>query len=136
MSVILNGIFDCSQDTLEMLQRQARVWTEGHFGPEAQRDWDPLGELTAPGNVVPFARLARVVEDFHRDYTGLRVVITSAFESPSGWIGLEWTWDVARRSDGARSVTPDAIIVERRKGLILSWREYFDTAGAVEAHHG
>jgi hypothetical protein len=135
MTVILEGRFDCPQATLEMLQRQARVWTDGRFFDEAQRDWDPEGELIAPGNRVPFADLARVVEAFHRDFTGLRVTITSAFQSPSGWIGLEWRWDVARRSDGVRSVTPDAIIVERQDGLIRSWREYFDTAGAVETHH-
>ncbi len=135
MAVIFNGRFDCAEPTLAMLERQARVWTDGRFGIDAQRDWDLGGELTAPGARVPFADLARVVADFHRDFVGLRVTITSAFESPSGWVGLEWAWDVTRRSDGARSVTPDAIIVERRAGLILSWREYFDTAGAVESHH-
>lgn len=136
MSVVFDGRFDCADATLRMLERQAGVWVEGRFAGAAVSDWDPAGELIAPGARVPFADLARVVEAFHRDFGDLRVTVTAAFETPSGWLGVEWLWDVARRSDGARSVTPDAIIVERRRGLIVSWREYFDTAGTVEPHHG
>lgn len=136
MTVILDGSFDCPRATLDMLERQARIWVDGRFTEAARGDWHPEGELTAPGARVPLAELAGVIEAFHRDFGDLRVTITSAFESPGGWIGLEWLWEVTRRSDGARSATPDAIIVERRDGLILSWREYFDTATAVEPHHG
>ncbi len=45
-----------------------------------------------------------------------------------------WRADLA--GDGARSLTEDAILVDLDEdGLILFWREYFDTASAVEDHH-
>lgn len=134
MSFVFDGRFDCPPETLSMIERQARAWITGDFTPAAA-DWHPESALTAPGNLVPFADLPDTVAAFHRDFGDLRVTVTSAFESPGGWIGLEWLWDVARRQDGLRSVTPDAIIVERKDGLILFWREYFDTVGAVERHH-
>ena len=135
MSVVFDGDFDCPQATLEMIERQARAWVDGNFAPAAT-DWHPKGVLTAPGNRVPVANLPKEIAAFHRDFGDLCVTVTSAFESPGGWVGLEWLWDVARRADGARSVTADAIIVVRRDGLIREWREHFDTAGAVEQHHG
>lgn len=135
MSIRFDGDFDCPPATLEMIERQAHAWVDGNFG-HAAADWHPEGALTAPGNRVPFADLPSEIAAFHRDFVDLRITVTSAFESPGGWIGLEWLWDVARRADGARSATPDAIIVARRDGLIWEWREYFDTAGAVEQHHG
>ena len=134
MSVVLDGAFDCAEATLALIERQARAWVDGDFGPAA-RDWHPDGELTAPGNRVGLADLPETIARFRAEYGDLHVTVTSAFDSASGWIGLEWLWDVRRLADGARSITPDAIIVERREGLILSWREYFDTAGAVETHH-
>lgn len=135
MSVSFEGTFDCGDATLTMIRRQALAWTEADFGPAAA-DWHPEGELTAPGARVPLADLPAEIATFHRSFGDLRITVTSAFESPAGWVGIEWLWDVARLSDGRRSATPDAIVVERRDGLILSWREYFDTAGAVEAHQG
>jgi ketosteroid isomerase-like protein len=135
VSIVFDGDFDCPQATLEMIERQARAWVDGNFAPAAT-DWHPEGVLTAPGNRVLVANLPKEIAAFHRDFGDLRVAVTSAFESPGGWVGLEWLWDVARRADGARSVTADAIIVVRRDGLIREWREYFDTAGAVEQHHG
>lgn len=127
---------DCPPEVVEMLQRQAHAWTVGDFS-EASGDWHPDGVLTAPGNRVPFEALARTITAFHRDYGDLVVTITTAFASADGKrIALEWLWEVSRRSDGARSVTEDAILVDLdARGKILSWREYFDTASAVEDHH-
>jgi hypothetical protein len=128
---------DCSPEVLSVLQRQAHAWTVGDFSAAA-RDWRAEGVLTAPGNRVPFEALDATVKAFHRDYGDLVVTITNAFTSADGSrIALEWLWEVTRRKDGARSVTEDAILIDLdNDGLILSWREYFDTASAVEDHHG
>ena len=63
--------------------------------------------------------------------------MTNAFASADGRrIALEWLWEVSRRKDGARSLTEDAILIDLDPdGRILAWREYFDTASAVEDHH-
>jgi ketosteroid isomerase-like protein len=120
-----------------MLERQAGAWIAGEFDAAAEADWHQEGELLAPGGArVPLARMAEAIRNFHVDFRDLSITITTAFAAPGGGlVALEWLWEVTRRADGARSTTPDAIVVEMRDGLILSWREYFDTAGAVEAHH-
>ncbi|MCX5478263.1 nuclear transport factor 2 family protein [Kaistia geumhonensis] len=119
-----------------MLERQADAWKTGDF-TLASDDWHPNGVLTAPGNRVPFDALAGTIRRFHDDFVDLEVTITNAFASPDGTkIAFEWLWTVSRRSDGARSATPDAIIVDLEDGKILEWREYFDTAAAVEDYHG
>jgi ketosteroid isomerase-like protein len=127
---------DCAPEIVAMLERQARAWTIGDFS-DAASDWHPDGVLTAPGNRVPFAALAATIAAFHRDYGDLVVTITNAFASADGRrIALEWLWEVSRRKDGARSRTEDAILIDLdAAGKILSWREYFDTASAVEDHH-
>ena len=113
-----------------------KAWTVGDFS-EAAADWHPRGVLTAPGNRVPIDALARTVEDFFRDYGDLTVTITNVFASADGRrVALEWLWEVTRRQDGVRSRTEDAILIDLDgSGRILSWREYFDTANAVEDHH-
>jgi len=122
-------------DASAMLQRQAAAWKSGDFSAAAS-DWHEDGVLTAPGNTVPRAALAETITNFHRDYRDLEVTITNVIVSPDGdRIALEWLWAVSRRSDGARSVTEDAIMIDLEDGLIRSWREYFDTATAVENHH-
>jgi ketosteroid isomerase-like protein len=127
---------DCDPSTLTMIERQAKAWTVGDFS-EAAADWHPQGVLTAPGNCVPFDALGRTVENFFRDYGDLTVTITNVFASADGRrVALEWLWEVTRRQDGARSLTEDAILIDLDgSGRILSWREYFDTATAVEDHH-
>jgi ketosteroid isomerase-like protein len=127
---------DCNSATLAMLERQADAWKSGDFSA-ASADWHPSGVLTAPGNRVAFGALARTIADFCRDYGDLTVTITNAFASRDGRrVALEWLWEVTRRRDGARSLTEDAIIIDLDSdGRILSWREYFDTATAVEDHH-
>jgi len=119
-----------------MLERQADAWKTGDFSI-AKADWHPDGVLTAPGNRVPFGALAETIRRFHADFMDLEVTITNAFASPDGRkLAFEWMWTVSRRRDGARSATPDAIIVDLEDGKILEWREYFDTAAAVEDYHG
>jgi ketosteroid isomerase-like protein len=126
---------DCPAPVLDLILRQARAWIAGDLALAAP-DWSPRGVLTAPGAVVPFDRLGRAIEEFHEGYRDLRITVTSAFAAPGGTLAcLEWLWATTRRSDGARSVTADAIVVEIEEGRILAWREYFDTAGSVEAHH-
>ena len=134
MSVLApNAKLDCPEAALAMIERQARAWITGDFAPAAP-DWHAAGELLAPGARVPLAEMAGTIRAFHEEFADLAITVTSAFAAPGGTlIGLEWLWEVTRRSDGARSATPDAIVVEMERGLIRSWREYFDTAGAVEA---
>jgi ketosteroid isomerase-like protein len=118
-----------------MLERQAEAWKTGDFSVAAA-DWHPEGVLTAPGNRIPVAALPETVRQFHADYGDLDVTITNAFASADGSkVALEWLWTVTRRRDGLRSMTPDAIVIDLEDGLIRSWREYFDTATAVEDHH-
>jgi len=118
-----------------MLERQADAWKTGDFS-RAEADWHPDGVLIAPGNRVPFDALAETIRRFHADFMDLEVTITNAFASPDGTkLAFEWLWTVSRRRDGARSATPDAIIVDLEDGKILEWREYFDTAAAVEDYH-
>jgi hypothetical protein len=131
-----NARIDCAPEVLAMLRRQALAWTIGDFS-DAALDWHHDGALTAPGNRVPSAALASTIATFHRDYVDLVVTITNVFASADGRrIALEWLWEVSRRKDGARSITADAILIDLdAAGRILSWREYFDTASAVEDHH-
>lgn len=127
----------CDSATLAMLGRQGQAWLNGDFSAEAAADWHEEGVLTAPGNRIPKPGLARTIENFHREYGDLVLTVTNAFCSPDGRrMALEWLWEITRREDGARSRTEDAIIVDfDENGLILSWREYFDTVGSVEDHH-
>jgi ketosteroid isomerase-like protein len=134
--VALDASIDCAPEVVAMLQRQAHAWTTGDFSGAAA-DWHPEGILTAPGNRVPFEALERTIKAFHRDYGDLVVTITNVFASADGnRIALEWLWEVSRRTDGARSLTEDAILIDLdTDGRIVSWREYFDTASAIEDHH-
>lgn len=127
----------CDDATLALLGRQGQAWLTGNFSSEAAADWHEEGMLTAPGNRIPKSELARTIENFHHDYGDLVLTVTNAFCSADGRrLALEWLWEISRREDGARSRTEDAIIVDfDENGLILSWREYFDTVGSVEDHH-
>ncbi len=128
--------FNDTDGLVAMLERQANAWKTGDFSA-ASADWHPDGVLTAPGNRVPYAALPETIRRFHSEYGDLDVTITNAFASADGSkLALEWLWTVTRRRDGARSSTPDAILVDLEDGKILSWREYFDTALAVEDYHG
>ncbi len=136
MSLAPDANVDCSQAFLDLLTRQEKAWVTGDFS-EAKADWHPDGVLTAPGNRIPFEGLEQTIHDFCRDYGDLVVTVPTVFASADGRkVALEWIWEVTRLSDGARSRTEDAILVDLdADGKILSWREYFDTAGSVEDHH-
>ncbi len=124
---------DAPDEIVELVRRQARAWELNDWS-EAASDWLPDGELLAPGARVAAADLERELTHFHQDFTDLRVTILNVFADPTGAkVGIEWDWEVSRRSDGARSLTHDAIIVDLVDGKIASWREYFDPTGAVEA---
>jgi ketosteroid isomerase-like protein len=117
----------------ELVERQARSWERSDFELGAA-DWAPGGVLQAPGVTVPFERLGAEMAHFHELYCDLEVEIKNVFTSRDGGrIAIEWDWAVSRRSDGQRSVTNDAIIVDLVDGKIASWREYFDPATGVEA---
>lgn len=119
-----------------IVERQARSWERNDFELGAQ-DWAPDGVLAAPGVTVPFSRLRRAMEHFHELYVDLQVDVKNVFASRDGnGIAIEWDWAVSRRSDGARSVTNDAIIVDLENDKITSWREYFDPATGVESSRG
>jgi uncharacterized protein (TIGR02246 family) len=118
----------------ELVERQARSWERNDFDLGAA-DWAPDGVLHAPGVTVPFERLGAAMKHFHEEYVDLEVDVKNVFASREGErLAIEWDWAVSRRSDGARSVTNDAIIVDLIDGKIASWREYFDPAQGVEAH--
>lgn len=118
---------------LDLVTRQIELWVTNR-DTGATADWLAEGVLTAPRGVrVGTADLLSVIEGWHRSFTDLHIDLQSLVVAADGtWMAIEWTWRVTRRSDGATSVTDDAIIVELRDGKVLAWREYFDTFGSVE----
>ncbi len=124
---------DAPEQIRLLVDRQARAWERNDFDLAAG-DWLPHGLLIAPAGEFPAATLRATMNDFHASFTDLQVEITNLFASPDGaQVAIEWLWSVTRRSDGARSTTADAIIVDLIDGKILSWREYFDPSDSVEA---
>ncbi len=126
------GTFTSEQ--LALVRRQISLWENNRDDVGAAADWCVDGELTAPRGVrVAAADIPSVVHGWHQTLTNLHVELVSLFATSDGdWLGIEWIWHATRRRDMAKSVTPDAIIVELRDGKISSWREYFDTFGSVE----
>ncbi len=115
-----------------LVQRQARAWETNDYNLAAE-DWLPDGELIAPAGRWKLPELRFEMETFHAGYRDLRVTVANVFSSCDGTkIAIEWLWEVTRRSDGERSVTHDAIIVDLVEGRIRSWREYFDPTSSVE----
>jgi uncharacterized protein (TIGR02246 family) len=115
-----------------LVERQARAWELNDFDLAAP-DWLPDGVLITPGGEWPVGKLRQTLADFHTDFTDLSVTLKNVFASADGCkAAIEWDWAVTRRSDGARSVTQDAIIVDLVNGKIKSWREYFDLSTSVE----
>ena len=133
MSVVAPGArFDCSEAVRALVIRQAQSWVTGELA-EALPDWHPDGVLTAPAGRFPLATIPAAMAEFHALYVDLEIGITNVFANADGTrVAIEWLWTVSRRADGERSVTEDAIIADLVDGKILSWREYFDTATAVE----
>jgi ketosteroid isomerase-like protein len=124
---------DAPRAIVELVERQARAWERNDFSAAAA-DWLPDGELVSPAGRVPAAELRRELETFHARFKDLHVEILNVFSaSDNAKVAIEWDWEVTRRSDGALSLTHDAIIVDLVDGKIASWREYFDRTGSVEA---
>jgi len=124
---------DAPDEVRALVLRQARAWEAGDFDLAA-RDWLPDGVLVSPGGTWRADELRGEMEKLHASYRDLRVNVKNLFTSGDGSkLALEWDWTLTRRRDGARSTTPDAIIADLEDGKILSWREYFDLSGSVEA---
>ncbi|MBE2236379.1 MAG: nuclear transport factor 2 family protein [Caldilineaceae bacterium] len=116
-----------------LVDRQAEAWRRNNFDLAAG-DWLPHGVLISPGGEFPASTLRATMHEFHASFADLQIEITNLFASPDGTkVAIEWLWSVTRRRDGVRGTTADAIIVDLVDGKILSWREYFDLAGSVEA---
>ena len=123
-----------SDEQLALVERQIAIWTAGVDSVGALDDWTADGVLTAPRGVrLQASEVIGVIEGWHREFCDLRIELTSLVSSADGaWLAIEWTWNVTRRSDGKTSAMLDAIIVELADGLIVEWREYFDTFDSVE----
>jgi ketosteroid isomerase-like protein len=119
-------------DARVLIERQRQGFLNNDWqGIEA--DWHPDAELVSPGGRWSVRDFPAIMKSLASDYTDVTIEISSVFMSADErFIGLEWTYGATRRRDGARSVTPDAIIVELDDGLIKSWREYFDLSTSVE----
>jgi uncharacterized protein (TIGR02246 family) len=116
-----------------LVRRQARAWETNDFDLAAE-DWLPDGELVAPAGRWELPELRSEMEAFHAAYRDLKVSVVNVFASLDGsQVAIEWLWEVTRRSDGKRSITHDAIIVDLSGGRIKSWREYFDPTSSVES---
>jgi ketosteroid isomerase-like protein len=115
---------------LDLIERQGRAWEVGD--PDlALPDWDPNGQLTAPGACVPAAELAAEFRSFHDEHEDLRITATNVLVSGDGQrVALEWDWEVTERANGVRALTRDAILIDLFEGRIVSWREYFDPGSA------
>jgi ketosteroid isomerase-like protein len=116
----------------ELIHQHARAFSRLDW--DAVREyWHPDGELVSPGGRWPVTSMRAIMRDLDAQYRDVDIQVTNVIQSADeSYIAFEWTYASTRRSDGARSVTPDAIIVEFRDGLIYSWREYFDQSHSVE----
>jgi len=115
-----------------MIERLARAF-EANDWPAVQDLWHPQAELMSPSGTWSVEQMSEIMTDLKALYDDVRIEVTNVFSSTDGTqIALEWTYSSTRRSDGARSSTPDAIIVSLDGGLIRSWREYFDLSTSVE----
>ncbi len=127
-----DGLYTAQQ--LELVMRQKLLWESNGGWAGGLDDWSPDGVLEAPrGIYVKASDIPAAIDTWHRSFRDLHIELVSLFVSADlRWMAIEWTWDATRRADGARGVTPDAIVVKLRHGKIAHWREYFDTAKSVE----
>lgn len=116
----------------ELIERHAVAFAAGDWDAVSEF-WHPDAELVSPTGRWPVTAMASIARDLSEQYKDIEITVTNVFASPDQrYIAIEWTYAATRISDGARSVTPDAIIVELRDGLIVQWREYFDLSTSVE----
>jgi uncharacterized protein (TIGR02246 family) len=128
-------VLDNDRHAEALVRRQARAWETNDY-ELAAADWLPDGELIAPAGRWKLPELRSEMNAFHADYRDLKVTVVQVFSSCDGTqVAIEWLWEVTRRSDGERSVTRDAIIVDLVDGRVKSWREYFDPTSSVEGQN-
>lgn len=119
-------------DARELIELHARAFEINDWA--AVRDyWHPDAEIVSPSGRWPASRMSDMMTDLDKTYSHTEITVSNVFASTDGTqIALEWTYASTRRRDGARSSTPDAIVVTLTDGLISSWREYFDLSTSVE----
>jgi ketosteroid isomerase-like protein len=118
-------------DARELIDRHAVAFAACDWDA-VKEFWHPEAELISPGGRWPVSEMERIMAGLSRDYEDIVIDVTDAFYSPDKTrLALEWTYASTRLSDGERTSSPDAIMVDLRDGLIIRWREYFDSATSV-----
>jgi ketosteroid isomerase-like protein len=119
-------------DAREMVELHARAFMANDW-EAVQRFWHPEAVLISPSGSWPVSAMPAIMADLETTYVDVEITVTNVFASADGeHVALEWTYASTRRSDGARSAVPDAIILRMEEGLIRTWREYFDLSSSVE----
>lgn len=119
-------------DARELVERHARAFEANDW--DAVRElWHPDAELVSPSGTWPATAIPAIMVDLEANYRDIEITVNHVFCSADGaHVALEWTYASTRRSDGKRSATPDAIIIDIEEDRIRSWREYFDLSASVE----
>jgi len=110
-----------------LVEHQARAWEQEDV-EAIVADFASDGVLISPGGRWQGHEALRAAATaFFAVATEVRITVTRILlDGDQG--AVEWTWSETRRSDGLRITAEDGIIFHLRDGLILTWREYFDTA--------
>jgi uncharacterized protein (TIGR02246 family) len=117
-----------------LVDRQLQSWLKADFSIAAG-DWAPDAELISPGAHLKKAEIQGVMTDYFKHFKDLNVVVKRVILSSDGKeAAIEWEWNVVRIRDGAKSHSPDCIVVDLENNKIKSWREYFDLGGSIEAN--
>ncbi len=117
-----------------LVDRQLQSWLKADFSIAAG-DWAPDAVLISPGAHLKKAEIQGVMTDYFKHFKDLNVVVKRVILSSDGKeAAIEWEWNVVRIRDGAKSHSPDCIVVDLENNKIKSWREYFDLGGSIEAN--
>ena len=110
-----------------LLLARAAAWRSGDL-EAVMAGYAPEVVFIAPGvRLEGLAALRENTQRYLAAYTDIAVTLTRLIlDGDQG--ALEWTWSETRRADGRRRTVEDAIIFVLHEGLIVYWREYFDTA--------
>lgn len=114
-------------DVRRLLERQAQAWIDEDI-EQALPDFAPDAIFQSPGGRWEGRdQIRHVANAFFAEATNIRITITRViFDGQYG--AVEWQWEETRRDTQARHMAEDAIVFEIVDGLIVYWREYFDTA--------
>jgi ketosteroid isomerase-like protein len=108
-----------------LVNRQVQAWEKRDFAIAAD-DWLRTGKLFFPGGHVVKKDMQRVIFDYFKNFTGLKVKVNEMFLSQDGTrLAIQWNWTVTRKRDRKRTTTHDAILVHLVGGKIATWNEYF-----------